>query len=193
MEEPGEDRAKKQEQQNLHYFYLNELQNMARDLPGKYQQRLPYDLLTSLASSLLDGTVFAIIHSLKEVQQLEERNLSNQRIRLNNEHKAQKQELQKKHRDMIQNCQNRPHHLPYVQSQCQQEMEAFERHCEEDIKKRDMKIILELDQKVMDQQSTLEKAGVPGFCVTNSPPEVRMQMYLLEFVVQLAALEPPGS
>jgi len=54
---------------------------------SKYQQRLPYDLLSSLARVLLDGTVFEIISSLREVQQLEERNLSNQRIKLINEHK----------------------------------------------------------------------------------------------------------
>jgi len=55
---------------------------------SKYQQRLPYDLLTSLANSLLDGTVYEIVYSLKEVQQLEERNLSNQRMKLINEHKG---------------------------------------------------------------------------------------------------------
>ena len=56
---------------------------------SKYQQRLPYDLLSSLANVLLDGTVFEIVSSLREVQQLEERNLSNQRIKLINEHKCQ--------------------------------------------------------------------------------------------------------
>lgn len=56
---------------------------------SKYQQRLPYDLLSSLANVLLDGTVFEIVSSLREVQQLEERNLSNQRIKLTNEHKCE--------------------------------------------------------------------------------------------------------
>jgi len=55
---------------------------------SKYQQRLSYDLLSSLARVLLDGTVFEIISSLREVQQLEERNLSNQRMKLVNEHKC---------------------------------------------------------------------------------------------------------
>lgn len=32
----------------------------------------------------------------------------------------------------------------------------------------DEKIVLELDQKVIDQQSTLEKAGVSGFYVTTN-------------------------
>ena len=33
----------------------------------------------------------------------------------------------------------------------------------------DEKIIAEIDQKVLDQQNTLEKAGVPGFYITNNP------------------------
>lgn len=33
----------------------------------------------------------------------------------------------------------------------------------------DEKIVLELDQKVIDQQSTLEKAGVSGFYITTNP------------------------
>lgn len=54
----------------------------------KYQQRLPYDLLSSLANSLLDGTVFEIVRSLQEVQQLEERHLHTQRVKLVNDHKG---------------------------------------------------------------------------------------------------------
>ena len=54
---------------------------------------MPYDLLTSLANSLLDGTVYEIVYSLKEVQQLEERNLSNQRMKLINEHKGVVEEI----------------------------------------------------------------------------------------------------
>lgn len=48
-----------------------------------------------------------------------------------------------------------------------------------------MKSILEMDQKMMEQQSTLEKAGVPGFYVTNDPTEIRLQMYLLDFICRL--------
>lgn len=55
---------------------------------SKYQQRLPYDLLSSLANSLLDGTVFEIVRSLQEVQQLEERHLHTQRVKLVNDHKG---------------------------------------------------------------------------------------------------------
>lgn len=33
----------------------------------------------------------------------------------------------------------------------------------------DEKIVAEMDQKVIDQQNTLEKAGVPGFYITTNP------------------------
>ncbi len=186
---PSNDQTFKEEQQKKHYFYLSQLQSLAGELPGKYQQRLPYDLLCSLANSLLDGTVFEIVHSLKEVQQLEERNLSAQRMKLVNEQKAQKQEMIRKHRDATQDCHSKPHNLPYVKSKCQMEMNQFQKCCDEELKRKDMKIIMELDQKVMDQQTTLEKSGVPGFFVTNNPQDVRLQMYLLEFIVRLHQME----
>ncbi|KAK2187257.1 hypothetical protein NP493_174g00031 [Ridgeia piscesae] len=186
------DLAWKEQQQKRHYFYLRELQSMARELPGKYQQRLPYDLLCSLANALLDGTVFEIVNSLKEVQQLEERNLFNQRIRLVNEGRAKKQEMLKKHKEELQKCQGRQHNLAYVNAHIKRDLLTFEKRCEDEVRRRDMKIILELDQKVMDQQVMLEKAGVPGFYVTNNPQEIRIQMYLLEYIVRLSQLDLPS-
>lgn len=66
------------------------------------------------------------------------------------------------------------------------------KRCDEELRKKDQKIIMELDQKVMDQQSTLEKAGVPGFYVTNKPQDIRVQMFLLDFIVRLSQMEIPS-
>ena len=60
------------------------------------------------------------------------------------------------------------------------------------MKRKDMKMILQLDQKVMDQQVMLEKAGVPGFYVTNNSQEIRIQMYLLEYIVRLSQVDVPS-
>ena len=49
----------------------------------------------------------------------------------------------------------------------------------------------QIDQKVSDQQVTLCKAAVPGFYVSNNSHEVRLQMYLLEFIQRLAKIDPP--
>ena len=45
----------------------------------------------------------------------------------------------------------------------------------------DKKIVAEIDQKVIDQQNTLEKAGVPGFYITTNP-QVNLQTCLVTVV-----------
>lgn len=186
----NDDHALKEEQQQRHYRLLSQLQSMSKELPSKYQQRFSYDLLSSLASACLDGTVCEIVKGLKDVQQLEERALFSQRTKLLNEHRTLKQELQRKHRDALQAVEAKPHQLPYTQAQCSKEMQSLEQRCEQEIKRMEMRVILDLDQKVMDQQVTLEKSGVPGFFATNNPQEVKMQMHLLAFIIRIASQDP---
>lgn len=176
----------KEEQQMRHYEMLQELQTMARELPTKYQQRLPYDVLSQLASSLLDGTVFEILKTLKDVQSLEEEALFNQRRRLANEHKAQRHEMEKKHKELRLQNMNRPHNLPLVEAQIKREMEMLKKRCDEELRHRDFQIMLDLDKKVMEQQGFLEKAGLPRFFVTNNRQEIQVQMYLLGFMCKVA-------
>lgn len=40
--------------------------------------------------------------------------------------------------------------------------------------------------QVKDQQSTLEKAGVPGFYITDNPKEIKIQIHLLDFILRLS-------
>lgn len=47
--------------------------------------------------------------------------------------------------------------------------------------------------QVSDQQVTLEKAGVPGFFVTNNPLDVKVQMYLLDFILRLSKHQNNGK
>jgi len=67
----------------------------------------------------------------------------------------------------------------------QYELQQFESKQSELMKHHDMKLVTQLDQKVRDQQVTLEKAGVPGFYETEKPVEVQVQMYLLEFILRI--------
>jgi len=184
-----EELAKKESQQQKHYLLFNELKNMAKELPTKYSQRLPYDLLSSLASSLIDGTVFQILEGLLEIQQMTERNLFNQRLKLISSHRQKRQTLKQKQKEELGQCEARPHNLPLVQQKHKQEMADFEKGIEDELKKHDMKLVLELDQKVSDQQVTLCKAAVPGFYVTNNSHEVRLQMHLLDFIQRLAGMD----
>lgn len=47
--------------------------------------------------------------------------------------------------------------------------QALEIRVREEQRMMDKKIVAEIDQKVIDQQNTLEKAGVPGFYITTNP------------------------
>lgn len=57
------------------------------------------------------------------------------------------------------------------------------------LREKDMELVLHLDQKVRDQQSTLQAAGVPGFYITDNPKEIKIQMFLLDFILRLSRLK----
>ncbi|XP_030074878.1 protein DGCR6 [Microcaecilia unicolor] len=177
-------------QQERHYYFLSELQNLVKDLPSSCQQRLSYTILSDLALALIDGAVFEIVQGLLEIQHLTEKNLYNQRLKLHGEHRVLKQDLLRKHREAQQSC--KAHNLLILRAAQQREMECLEHRIKEEQRMMDEKIVLELDQKVVDQQSTLEKAGVSGFFVTTNPQELTLQMNLLELIrkLQLKESEP---
>ena len=54
------------------YKLLSELQKMAGEIPPQLQQRIPYELLSSLAASLAQGQILEIVRMLTEVQQATE-------------------------------------------------------------------------------------------------------------------------
>ena len=56
----------------------------------------------------------------------------------------------------------------------------------------DLKILNELDKKVTEQQDTMKKAGVPGFYLTTEPIDLRIQMYIFEFIQNLGSMNIPS-
>ncbi|XP_067406278.1 protein DGCR6 isoform X2 [Emydura macquarii macquarii] len=184
-EDPAE-RARHR-QQARHYQLLSELQALVKALPSSCQQRLSYTILSDLALALIDGTVFEIVQGLLEIQHLTEKNLYNQRLKLHGEHRVLKQEVFHRHKEAQQSC--KPHNLPVLKAAQQRELEAVEQRIREEQRLMDEKIVFELDQKVVDQQSTLEKAGVSGFYITTNPQELTLQMNLLELIRKLQQKE----
>ncbi|CAL8343250.1 unnamed protein product [Lota lota] len=174
-------------QQERHYYLLSELQTLVKDLPSSFQQRLSYNTLSDLALALIDGTVYEIVQRLLDIQHLTERNLYNQRQKLHCEHQALKQDLTKKHKAALQVC--KPHNLALLKPNQQAEVEALDIRLKEEQKMMDKKIVAEMDQKVIDQQNTLEQAGVAGFFITTNPQELTMQMNLLELILKLQQKE----
>ncbi|XP_029475548.1 protein DGCR6-like isoform X1 [Rhinatrema bivittatum] len=182
-----EEPADTSKQQEKHYYLLSELQNLVKDLPSSCQQRLSYTILSDLALALIDGAVFEIVQGLLEIQHLTEKNLYNQRLKLHGEHRVLKQDLLRRHREAQQSC--KAHNLPVLRAAQQRELETLEHRIKEEQRMMDEKIVLELDQKVVDQQSTLEKAGVSGFYITTNPQELTLQMNLLELIRKLQQKE----
>ncbi|XP_068167555.1 protein DGCR6 [Antennarius striatus] len=178
-------------QQERHYFLLSELQTLVKDLPSTFQQRLSYNTLSDLALALIDGTVYEIVQGLLDIQHLTEKNLYNQRQKLHCEHQALKQDLARKHKDALQSCKS--HNLVLLKANQQTELEALDVRIRDEQKMMDKKIVAEMDQKVVDQQNTLEKAGVPGFYITTNPQELTMQMNLLELILKLQQKETPAG
>uniref|UniRef100_A0AAX7SP31 DiGeorge syndrome critical region gene 6 n=1 Tax=Astatotilapia calliptera TaxID=8154 RepID=A0AAX7SP31_ASTCA len=212
---PGVTGGDSTQQQERHYYLLSELQTLVKGLPSSFQQRLSYNTLSDLALALIDGTVYEIVQGLLDIQHLTEKNLYNQRQKLHCEHQALKQDLARKHKDALQSCKS--HNLVLLKANQQAELEvsteiltslltewycsmllvysfvllyqALDVRVREEQKMMDKKIVAEMDQKVIDQQNTLEKAGVPGFYITTNPQELTMQMNLLELMLKLQQKE----
>ena len=53
-----------------------------------YKKKFTYDILSGIATCLLDGTVFEIVKGLEDIQQLSERNLLNKRMKIVNSQKG---------------------------------------------------------------------------------------------------------
>ncbi|XP_045472845.1 gonadal protein gdl [Harmonia axyridis] len=157
------------------YFLLEQLQNMASDLPPKYQMRLPIELLSSLANCLLNDTIFEIVKGLLEIQHVTEQHLYQQRLQFINNKKMEEEEKLKG--------------LNPVQKV--EELQQIMKKHKEELKIFDMNLVLQLDEKVKDQQQLLEQAGVPGFYVTTNPLELKVQMFLLDFMLRLSKMTIP--
>lgn len=161
--------------QEKHYKLLKDLQSMASELPVSYQQRLPYELLSDLANCLIDETVGKIVDGLKDIQHMTEKQLYENRQRLVEQRRSERVGLVKRLRDELT--------LGLVtEEQARQSEESFDQKTEEEMTRFDMKVVMNLDQIVSEQQVTLEKTGVAGFHVTNNPVEIRLQMYILDFI-----------
>ncbi len=145
--------------------------------------------LKELALSLLDDTVFDIIQELEDIQTLSERKLLNKRMKVVGQHKKMKLEMTKKHKEDVAMCKYKPHYLPLLKIEHDKGKAELEKRLAEEVKTTDQEVILELDQIVSDQQSTLLQAAVPFFSVTNNAQEIQVQIHVLRFIQKLSQLK----
>jgi len=160
------------------YFLVEQLQSMAQELPTKYQMRVPYELLSSLAHSLLNGTIFEIVKGLMEIQHVTEQHLYQQRLQFISRQKLEEQQILDR-ADI--NAEKKVELLNQMKETHQKALKEF-----------DMSLMIQLDEKVTDQQQTLEQAGIPGFYKTSNSLEIKVQIYLLDFILRLSNMELPS-
>lgn len=170
-------------------LYTAKLCEYRDSLPSSQHSRYSTAKLKELALSLLDGTIFEIVMELKHIQQLRERDLLNKRVKMVSAHKSQKTQMLKKHREELLSLEHRQHNIPLVKSKHEKELGDMEQQLTEETRSTDRSIILELDQLVTDQQSTLQQAAVPFFKVTNNAQDLQVQMNILRFIQKLYSQE----
>lgn len=74
------------ETQSRLYFLNEQLQKMVKELPRKYQQRIPNELLCELAECLLDKTLYSIVKELTDIQHVTEKQMFQKRLEMINKH-----------------------------------------------------------------------------------------------------------
>jgi hypothetical protein len=83
----------------------------------------------------------------------------------------------------------KPHNLLIIQADNKRKLELFDKHMHEELDRQDFRTIIEMDHKVLEQQDTMKKAGVPGFFVSQCPIETKIQMYIFEFIQRLSKMK----
>ena len=174
-------------------LYYRKLKVFREQLPSNLMSKLSSYQLREMASALLDGTVFAIVTELEEIQKLTERSLFKKRMEVASRHKSQRVELTKRHGQELVEGESKRHTLPLVTSRHETDRAELEKRLEEEMKSTDREVVLELDQVVSDQQSTMQQCALPLFFVTSNPQDVQLQMHLLRFLQKMIAAFAAGS
>lgn len=176
-----------EEAQKLDLYY-HKLCQYRDSLPSNLRAKITNTQLHKLAECLIDGTVFEIVQELEDIQQLSERALLNKRMKVVSSQKNKKVEMAKRHNEEMMVCEHRPHNLPLVKGRHEKEKAELDKQLQEEIKATDQEIILELDQMVTNQQTTMKQADVTFFTVTNNAQEIGIQMHILRFIQKLGQL-----
>lgn len=171
-------------------YYISSFQTEVESIdPEEYEYRnkFPYDMICQLAHAVLDGTVFEIIKGLQDIQAITEENLNAKRKKLVNEQKSLKCDMLKRQQTEYSGVQNKPHRLLVAEKQHEEEKTMFQQRAEKELNSLDQRLVLELDRQTSDQQATLQRAGLPFFFITNEPEDIKLQMYVLSFIIRLSA------
>lgn len=158
-------------------FYLEQLKSMLSEIPRKYQKKISPELCSNLVHCLTNNINFEIVKGLMDIQHVTEKYLFQLRLKVLN--KQQSETLKALEGSSI-----------AQQDSIRAAMAAKHKKQLVDV---DMKLVKQLDQKVAEQQETLQKAGFPGFHVTTNSTEIKVQMFLLDFILRLSKMDVPNT
>ena len=175
-------------QKKFHVFYAN-LCSYRDALSPNLKTKMTDQKMKDLAHSLLDDTVFDIVQELEDIQSLCERRLLHKRMKVVGHHKTMKMEITKKHIEDVARNRHKPHHMPILKTEHDKQKSDLDKKLADELRRTDQEVILELDQIVSDQQSTLFRTAVPFFCVTNSSQDIQVQMHILRFIQKLSQIK----
>ena len=133
---------------------------------------------------LVEGPIFEIVSSLTDVQNATEKQLFRDRLQVLRGHSQQKLEFQSKYQETICDIMD-PDDVLKATEELDKEKKLMEEKQNEELKEADREIIVKLDHIFKDQQSTLERAGVPGMCETDDEISIKVQMHLLKCIAKL--------
>ncbi|KFD62220.1 hypothetical protein M514_12186, partial [Trichuris suis] len=91
--------------------YVAELEAFSSTLSAREKSLLNHAVLSSLATALLDRTVFEIARELQEIQQIKEKDLFQHRQAMINEQARAKERLLERQQQEIVQCQSLPDHV----------------------------------------------------------------------------------
>lgn len=187
--EPSDAGQLSEDAKRKYEVFFRNLCKYREGLAPNLKLRMPDKDMKDLALSLLDDTIFDIVQELEDIQSLSERQLLNKRMKVVGRHKTMKLQLAKKHKDDVAKNKHKPHLLSVLKVDHTKEKETLEKQLAEEVKATDQEVILELDQLVSNQQSTLFQAAVPFFSVTNNAQEIQLQIHILRFIQKLSQLK----
>ncbi|CAH8864369.1 unnamed protein product [Trichobilharzia szidati] len=183
---PSVDNADREYFQQKVYHYLNKLREFLQEVPYDMRPNINEDIIQRLAHVLAEGKVFTTVSELIDSQRIEEQILHKQLVDLRAEQSATRSALRRKHRDEISMNSSRPHHLPVLHRQHEQETQRLSKTQSDAFRSLLLRILDSLDGRVVEQQLALERLGVPTFTRTTDPDTIRIQMKILDWIVRLA-------
>ena len=127
------------------------------------------------------------LHPPKIFWSVQGENCSERRIKVTsslNLISEEKLEFQSKYQELICDMLD-PSEIVKVTEDLEGEKKLMDQRQAQELSDFDKQIILKLDQQLKDQQSTLERAGVPGMHVTDEKTNIRVQMHLIKCIAHL--------